>query len=106
MNKKTLCGVLCLLAALAIEFSNPSAAEKIKKEKSKVFILLGRSNTTVGPADTKTFQHLLQNPYQPGFEEAECILSLKLSSKEQLLELAKKLEQAADDEALKEILET
>ena len=71
---------MCLLAALAIEFSNPSAAEKIKKEKSKVFILLGRSNTTVGPADTKTFQHLLQNPYQPGFEEAEDNMKMHLYS--------------------------
>ena len=42
MNKKTLCGALYLLAVLAMGFSDASAAEKIKKEKLQVFIMLGQ----------------------------------------------------------------
>jgi len=64
MNKNTLCGVLCLLAVVAMEFANASAAEKIKKEKLQVFIMLGQSNM-VGLADIRTFQYLLQEPYSP-----------------------------------------
>ena len=64
MNKKTLCRVLCLLAVLAMGFSNESAAEKIKKEKLQVFIMLGQSNM-VGLADIRTFEYLLQDPYRP-----------------------------------------
>lgn len=70
MNKKTLCGVLCLLAVLAMEFSNVSAAQKIKREKLQVFIMLGQSNM-VGLADVRTFEYLLQDPYRPAFEEVK-----------------------------------
>ena len=70
MYEKTLCGVLCLLAVLAMELANASAAERIKKEKLQVFIMLGQSNM-VGLADVRTFQYLLQEPYKPSFEEVE-----------------------------------
>lgn len=70
MAKKTFCGALCLLAALAMGLSNVSAAGKIKKEKLQVFIMLGQSNM-VGLADIRTFQYLLQEPYQPSFLEIE-----------------------------------
>ena len=77
MNKKTLCGALCLLAVLAMGFSSVSAAERINKEKLQVFIMLGQSNM-VGLADIKTFQYLLQQPYKPSFEEVEHNLKRRL----------------------------
>lgn len=40
----------------------------------------------------------------PNFEEAEFMLSLNISNPEELRELAEKLKEAADDDALKEIL--
>jgi ParB/RepB/Spo0J family partition protein len=43
-------------------------------------------------------------PY-PNFEEPECIISLSFKTPEQMREIAEKLKQAAEDEALKEILE-
>lgn len=77
MNKKTLCGVWVLLVALSMGSSSISAAEKIKKNRLQVFIMLGQSNM-VGLADINTFQYLLQDPCRPSFEEIEDNLKMQL----------------------------
>jgi len=59
---------LMILTGLCV--NGLAAAEKIKKEKLQVFIMLGRSNM-VGLADIRTFQYLLQDPYEPSFEETK-----------------------------------
>ncbi len=93
MNRNELCGLLCLLTALAIGFSNVSAAEKIKKEKLQVFLMLGQSNM-VGLANINTFQYLLQEPYTPDFEEVKNLPEVKADPLAERLAYAKAVEKA------------
>ena len=65
-----------MLAVIACGFAPEiAAAEKIKKEKLQVFIMLGQSNM-VGHATVGTFQYLLDDMYRPSFEEVERQLSM------------------------------
>jgi len=61
--------LLTIMVLMAIGVNGLTAAEKIKKEKLQVFIMLGQSNM-VGLSQIGIFQYLLQEPYKPAFEKA------------------------------------
>lgn len=65
--------IVIIMFLMGLCVNGLTGAEKIKKEKLQVFIMLGQSNM-VGLADIRTFQYLLQDPYTPVFDEVKEVL--------------------------------